>query len=134
MTDINHHRKNKKPVNQRYKQIDYKNGYAHSNNKVKKETLVNVLNEAIQNGYDSVLYKESGSPRVGKTDFLDKSMHGWSRKSMLANKTIGAYIGNDFSNGHRGMAKAVKGAKKYVKTRIRFQENAAVKKLEIFDE
>ena len=108
MTDVNHRRKNKKPVNQRYTQFD--NGYATPENKT------------------------TGAIRVGKTDYLDKSLHGHSRKSELADRTVGAGIGNDFSNGHRGMAKAMSGAKKYVRSRIRFHENAATKKLPTSDD
>jgi hypothetical protein len=50
------------------------------------------------------------------------------------NQQIGESIGNDFTNGHRGMAKAVKGAKKFVRTRIRFHENATTKKLAMANE
>lgn len=105
MTDTNHRRANRKPVNQRYHQDVYINGYP-------------------------VLDGERGQiQRVGNTDYLDKSLHGWSRKSMIADRDISASIGNDFTNGRRGMAKAVRGAKKFVRTRIRFHENAATKKL-----
>lgn len=109
MTDINHRRKNRKPVNQRHEK--YHNGYAHPENKI--------------TGF---------SQRVGRTDFLDKSMHGWGAKSELSDKMIGASIGNDFSNGHRGMARAVKGAKKFVRSRIRFHDKAATKKEASFSE
>lgn len=61
--------------------------------------------------------------------YIDKSMHCWADKAELSNKIVSAEIGNDFCNGHRGMARAVKGAKKYVRTRRRFHENAATKKL-----
>ena len=105
MTDINHRRKNRKPVNQRYEPETYHNGYAPWSG------------------------ERGGSQRVGNTDYLDKSMHGWGNQSLLADKRIGASIGNDFSNGHRGMTKAVKGAKKFVRSRIRFHENAATQKL-----
>jgi hypothetical protein len=47
----------------------------------------------------------------------------------LSGHVVGASIGNDFTNGSRGAAKAVRGIKKYVRTRTRFHENAAVKKL-----
>lgn len=97
MTDINHRRKNRKPVNQRYKPDEYHNGYA---------------------------------PGLGKNDYLDKSMHGWGAYDPVSKMRFGsAGIGNDFTNGHRGMAKAVRGAKKFVRTRIRFNANAATKKL-----
>lgn len=105
MTDVNHRRKNRKPVNQRYADYEYNNGYGTSDGKRGK----------IQ--------------RVGNTDYLDKSMHSWGRTSLLSDKDIGAGIGNDYTNGHRGMAKAVRGAKKFVRTRFRFYENAATRKL-----
>lgn len=60
---------------------------------------------------------------------LDKSMHGWGDKAPLSDKRFGAGIGNDFSNGNRGMAKAVRGAKKFVRSRVRFHENAETKRL-----
>lgn len=62
-------------------------------------------------------------------NYIDKSMSGFSRESDFADITISARIGNDFSNGNRGMAKAVKGAKKFVNSRIRFHENLTLKKL-----
>lgn len=105
MTDINHHRKNRKPVNQRYESKAYRNGYA------------------VRAGV------RGDSQRVGNTDYLDKSLHGWGHISTLADKAVGAGIGNDYCNGHHGMAKAVQGAKKYARTRLRFHENAATKKL-----
>lgn len=66
---------------------------------------------------------------MGRTDFLDKSMHGWQRVSLLADRSVGAGIGNDFTDGHRGMAGAVRGAKKFVRSRIRFHEKAAVHRI-----
>jgi hypothetical protein len=57
----------------------------------------------------------------------DKSMQGWVRRSYLADKSIGASIVNDFTNGHRGMAKSAKGAKKFVRSRFRLHENAATR-------
>jgi len=115
LTDINHRRKNRKPVNQRHgDRHNYHNGYAHPDCKTN----------------DSDVCRQ----RVGKTDYLDKSLHAWGRKSLLADKTPFAYIGNDFCNGHRGMAKSVRGAKKFVRSRIRFHENAATKKMAYIDE
>ncbi len=111
MTDVNHRRTNKKPVNQRHGAMrNYHNGYAYGDNKSPSEDSFTPL-------------------RVGRTDYLDKSMHSWGRKSEFADKIIGASIGNDFCNGSRGMAKAVKGAKKFVRSRIRFHENANTRKL-----
>jgi hypothetical protein len=113
MTQINHRRKNKAPVNQRLTSAVEGQGYPYRNGYGRRAD--SPKNESVQ--------------RTGRTDFLDKSLHGWGRESTLADKSIGAYIGNDFSNGHRGMARAVAGAKKFVRTRIRFHENAATKKL-----
>lgn len=107
MTDVNHRRKNRKPVNQRYAESAYRNGYASPDNKT----------------------SETGASRVGRTDYLDKSMHGWGHKSELADRNVGACIPNDFTDGHRGMARAVHGAKKRARTQLRFHENAATKKL-----
>lgn len=109
MTDINHTRKNRKPVNQRYPRDAYTNGNAHPRNKI--EPVVGTLS------------------RIGKTDFLDKSMRGWAGDAPLSDRVIAAGIANDFTDGHRGMARSVKGAKKFVRTRIRFHENAATKRL-----
>lgn len=135
MTDTNHRRKNKAPVNQRHGEHNYHNGYAHPDNKEGVKANQARIDEQKAKyealGITNVVFPkaQSGSQRVGRTDYLDKSMHGWGRKSKLADKLIGAGIGNDFHNGHRGMAKAVKGAKKFVRTRVRFQENAATQKL-----
>ena len=104
MTDINHRRKNRKPVDKRYSAEAYWNGFPR---------------------YDD----QARGGRTGRTGFLDKSLHGSSRKSELADRTVAACIGNDFHKGHRGMAKAVKGAKKFVRSRIRFHENRATQKL-----
>lgn len=134
MTDINHRRKNKKPVNQRYGEFDYHNGYAHPDNK-RHLSEVEADNEKWKAEVRALgmtpanIQAHTGAARVGRTDYLDKSMHGWGKKSKIADKTIGASIGNDFSNGHRGMARAVKGAKKFVNSRLRFHENAATKKM-----
>jgi len=109
MTDINHKRRNRKPVNQRYDEHDYHNGNAHPLNKI--EPVTGTLS------------------RIGKTDFLDKSMRSWSSDAPLSGQVFEAGVANDFTNGHRGMAKSVKGAKKFVRTRVRFHENAATKRL-----
>jgi hypothetical protein len=105
VTRINHRRTNRKPVDERYPTEAYHNGHA-------------------------CIRKERGITQVGgNTGFLNKSMQGWGRVSKFADVCVGAGIGNDFSNGHRGMAKAVRGAKKFVRTRFRFYENQAVRKL-----
>ncbi len=105
MTDINHRRKNRKPVNQRYRP------------------------DAYHNGYPPLHGKELPQRAVGRTDFLDKSMHSWMRVAPVSGQYFWAWIRNDFTDGHRGMAHAVKGAKKFVRTRVRFHDNAATRRL-----
>ena len=135
MTDMNHRRKNRKPVNQRYGESDYHNGYASPDNKkgvhYDQAQIDKRKADYAAQGVTNISFPKarSGTSRVGQTDYLDKSMHGWGQKSELSDKMIGAGIGNDFTNGHRGMAKAVAGAKKYVRTRVRFHENAATQKI-----
>ncbi|MCP4564995.1 MAG: hypothetical protein GY873_14635 [Bosea sp.] len=105
MTDNNHRRKNKAPVNQRYQPDEYRNGRAPAGG------------------------KESSSSHVGKTDYLDKSQMNWSSEAALSGKRFQAGISNDFTNGHRGMSRAVAGAKKFVRSRVRFHDNAEVKRI-----
>lgn len=131
MTDINQRRKNKAPVNLRHGN-KYHNGYAYPTAKYYPEAIKKRRKELDDQGKQDVkIYGEgaSGAPRIGRTDFLDKSMHSWKRRSKLTGETVSATIGNDFHHGHRGMAKAVAGAKKFVRSRIRFKENQATKKL-----
>jgi len=120
---INHRRKNKPKVDRRYSYDEYHNGYARSDGKYRHRDG-ELLNP---DGVDET----QSMIRVGRTGYLDKSMHGWGNISILADRQIGACIGNDFANGHRGMAKAVKGAKKFVRTRTRFHENVATKKMAV---
>lgn len=56
-------------------------------------------------------------------------MGGASRYSALAGRAVGAGWGGDNSNGHRGYAKAKRGGKKFVNSRIRFHEKAALRRL-----
>ena len=120
MTDTNHRRKNRAPVALRH--VKYKNGY--SNPALRNRDESNKTLREIQETDPTESYQ-----RVGRTRMLDKSLHGWQNTSVFADKWIGADIGNDFSNGHRGMARAVAGAKKYVRSRTRFHEKAAVQKI-----
>ncbi len=103
MPKANHRRKNKAQVDRRFPHEIYENGYPRQAD-------------------------EHDQARVGRTGFLDKSMHSWGGNAPLSDRRIGAGIANDFTNGHRGMAKAVRGAKKFVRTRIRFHENAATRR------
>jgi hypothetical protein len=105
MTNINHRRTNRPEPALRYDPCEYHNGYTPRGDDPRR------------------------TQRTGLTGFLDKSLHGWGAFGPISNVSIGAGIGNDFANGHRGMAKAVRGAKKFVRSRIRFHENAATRKL-----
>ena len=51
------------------------------------------------------------------------------KEGELSGVSIDARADWDFSNGNRGMAKSVRGAKKYVNSRFRFHENAATRRL-----
>jgi hypothetical protein len=75
--------------------------------------------------------KKHGSLPTGEKPwaYIDKSMSGWIGKAPLAGVRAGASIANDFTSGHRGMARSVRGAKKFVRSRVRFHENAATRKL-----
>ena len=121
---INHRRKNKPKVDRRYAYQEYNNGYARTSEdeRFRDGELIHA------DGVDES--QSHGNGRVGRTGYLDKSMHGWSRKSEFADIIIGASIGNDFTDGHRGMAHAVKGAKKFVRSRIRFHEKQKTRELE----
>lgn len=103
MPKTNHRRKNRPPVDRRHEHAAYKNGYARADD-------------------------EERLDRVGRTGFLDKSLHEWGGSAPLSDRMIGAGIGNDFHYGHRGMARAVAGAKKFVRSRVRFHENAATRR------
>lgn len=48
---------------------------------------------------------------------------------LLSDVSLWATSGYDHSNGHRGQAKAARGAKKFVRSRLRFHENAATRRL-----
>lgn len=68
MTDINHRRSNRKPVNERYRAHEYHNGTAPTGGKA------------------------DPSRAIGKTDYLDKSMSSWSADAPLSGERIGAGI------------------------------------------
>lgn len=120
---INHRRKNKPKVDRRYDHSAYHNGYPRTQEGERYRDGELIYPDGVDES------QRHGNGRVGKTGYLDKSMHGRKcRKSLLADVSIGASIGNDFCNGHRGMARAIKGAKKFVRTRIRFHENAETRR------
>jgi len=122
---INHHRpKNKPKVDRRYEYDAYHNGYARTTSTERFRDGELIHPEKVDES------QTHGNGRVGRTGYLDKSMHGRKCEvSLLSDRSIGASIGNDFCNGHRGMARAIKGAKKYVRTRIRFHENAVTRRM-----
>ena len=59
----------------------------------------------------------------------DNAMWGETRVEPLSGKVVSAHISNDFSNGRRGEAKAKRGAKKFLNSRTRFHQKAAVRKV-----
>lgn len=59
--------------------------------------------------------------------YAGSPMGGASRSSPLADRIVTAHWGGDNSKGHRGIAKARRGAKKYINSRIRFAEKAALR-------
>lgn len=139
MTDINHRRKNRKPVNQRYDRDTYHNGYASPDNKQHlREVQARADQWAAEHEANGTLYAplrvHTGAANVGRTDYLNKGGHGWGHKSELADQMFGATIGFDFTNGRRGMARAVHGAKKRARTQLRFHENAATRRLPISED
>lgn len=92
-------------------------------------------------GFKAKAYTYGGGPGARgianpHRTFPDKSLQGWGQISTLSDRSIGASIGNDFTNGNRGMAKSARGAKKFVRTRIRFHDNAATRRMarEVGDE
>ena len=50
---------------------------------------------------------------------------------ILSDRSIGAGVGQPFFNGHRGAARMTLGAKKFIRIRTRFHENAATRRLAI---
>ncbi len=56
-----------------------------------------------------------------------KGGQGFGEFSEFSGVHIGAGVPYNFSNGHRGMAKAVRGAKKYVRSRIRAADKMKMK-------
>jgi hypothetical protein len=85
--------------------------------------------EAYRNGYAPAAGKETSAKGIGKTDYLDKSMHSWAADAPISGQRFQAGIPNDFTDGDRGMARWVKGAKKFVRTRVRLHENASTRRL-----
>lgn len=129
---INHRRKNPKryPENNKY----VPGGARPMNEGVKWHKtgeLVPVTDGAyfFDGGNCNMLKNGYAPPDDKPWKYIDTSMHGACDVGELSGVHVGASIGNDFTNGHRGRAKAIRGAKKFVRTRIRFHENAETKKL-----
>lgn len=65
----------------------------------------------------------------------DRSMFQPSERDDFSGRVIRANgIGNDFTKGHRGMARAVHGAKKFINSRRRFHERMALREIEQEDQ
>jgi hypothetical protein len=54
---------------------------------------------------------------------------GFGAESTFSDVRVGAWVGHCFTDGRRGMAKAVRGAKKYVRSRIRAADKMKVKQV-----
>lgn len=65
---------------------------------------------------------------------VDKSMQQWNIRDDFVGRSFDAAIGNDFCNGHRGMAKAARGAKRFVNSRRRFHERMTLARLDLTDD
>lgn len=59
----------------------------------------------------------------------DKGGTQFRQEAPLAGISVSARADWDFSQGNRGMAKSVRGAKKFVNSRVRHHENAATRRL-----
>jgi len=55
----------------------------------------------------------------------------WSgvKVDALSDTSVGASTAGDFSNGHRGEAKAKSGGKKFLRSRVRFRQNSTTQRL-----
>lgn len=60
------------------------------------------------------------------TNHRDQSM--WSGGRRLSDGYVGASIGNDFTDGNRGMAKAKSGAKKFLRNQERLDGKRVVRR------
>jgi hypothetical protein len=119
---INHRRpKNKQKVDRRYSTSEYNNGHARNDGSERWRNGDLVAPDGVD--------ESSKANYVGRTGYLYKGGTGWGQKTEFSDKMIGASVCHEYSQSHRGMAKAVRGAKKYIRTRVRFHENAATKKM-----
>ena len=58
-----------------------------------------------------------------------KGGQGFGKADTFSDKHIGAGVGYSFTKGNRGMAKSVRGAKKFVNSRLRAARDMQVRKL-----
>lgn len=59
----------------------------------------------------------------------EKGGTAFHKRGVVSDVGVSAMADFDFTNGNRGMAKSVRGAKKFVNSRFRFHENAATRRL-----
>ncbi len=64
----------------------------------------------------------------------DKTCRSGSENDRFGDRSLQPFIGNDFTNAHRGMARAAKGATKLINSRRRFHEPMTLRKLGASDE
>lgn len=77
-------------------------------------------------------FVESRTTTAGQ---VRRILRGWSAKKVAVGDT-GKFISPmrpylDPINGHKGRARGIHGAKKYMRTRLRFHENSETKKLSV---
>lgn len=65
-------------------------------------------------------------PRRDAARYKASPPGGAGQISVYSDVLVGTEFGYENSNGHRGYAKAKRGAKKFVRTRIRFQDQQTV--------
>ena len=59
----------------------------------------------------------------------NQAMTGGGAVSTLADAVMNYWTGGDFTNGNRGAAASKRGGKKFVRSRVRFHENAATRRM-----
>ena len=67
-------------------------------------------------------HRRPGKIRRDGARYAGSPIGGITQVSRFADVTVGAGWGGDNADGHRGYATAKRGAKKFVRSRIRFQE------------
>ena len=77
-------------------------------------------------------FKERATAYVGpgRDGSGGRAFKGFSAKSVLADVSVGASANvHDTTNGKHGVAKNIRGAKKFVISRVRFHENSRTREL-----